>query len=74
MRKRRIPRADRIRNIPDSFAWVDHRLRRDGHLEELTPFDITVYFSASSGSATEGDDFDVPTTTISITSASISVE
>jgi len=44
MRKRRIPRPDRIRNIPESFAWVDHRLRRDGHLAELTPFDITVYF------------------------------
>ncbi len=44
MRKRRIPRADRIRTIPQSFAWLDHRLRLEGHLSELTPFDITVYF------------------------------
>jgi hypothetical protein len=30
---KRLLRADRLRQIPPSFSWVDHRLVRDHHLE-----------------------------------------
>lgn len=38
-----VPVPDRIRKIDGSFAWLDHRLRRDGHLERLTREDICLY-------------------------------
>jgi len=33
----------RIRNVPNSFAWIDHRLRSEGFLERLRPEDIGLY-------------------------------
>ena len=33
----------RIRKIPPSFAWIDHRLRSEGFLERLRPEDIGLY-------------------------------
>lgn len=42
-RKRMIPRPDLVRRIESSFAWIDHRLMRDGHLERLTLEDLGVY-------------------------------
>jgi len=33
----------RIRNVPRSFAWVDHRIRSEGILERLRPEDIGMY-------------------------------
>jgi hypothetical protein len=33
----------RIRKVPNSFAWIDHRLRSDGFLERLRPEDIGLY-------------------------------
>jgi hypothetical protein len=33
----------RIRRIPRSFAWIDHRLRSEGFLERLRPEDIGLY-------------------------------
>jgi hypothetical protein len=33
----------RIRKVPDSFAWIDHRLRSEGFLEQLRPEDIGLY-------------------------------
>jgi hypothetical protein len=33
----------RIRKTPNSFAWIDHRLRSEGFLERLRPEDIGLY-------------------------------
>ena len=33
----------RIRRVPNSFAWIDHRLRSEGFLERLRPEDIGLY-------------------------------
>jgi hypothetical protein len=33
----------RIRNIPSSFAWIDHRIRSEGILERLRPEDLALY-------------------------------
>lgn len=33
----------RIRKVPRSFAWIDHRLRSEGFLERLRPEDIGLY-------------------------------
>jgi hypothetical protein len=38
-----VPAPDRIRKIRGSFAWLDHRLLRDRHLEQLTLVDLGVY-------------------------------
>lgn len=38
-----IPDPARIRKIHGSFAWVDHRLLREGHLERMTLCDVAVY-------------------------------
>ena len=26
----------RVRKVPKSFSWIDHRLVRDGHIEQLS--------------------------------------
>lgn len=33
----------RIRKVPKSFAWIDHRIRSQGFLERLQPEDIALY-------------------------------
>lgn len=38
-----VPDPARIRRIRGSFAWLDHRLLREGHLERLTMVDLAVY-------------------------------
>jgi hypothetical protein len=38
-----LPDPLNVRRIRGSFAWLDHRLLRDGHLERLTPIDLAVY-------------------------------
>ena len=38
-----VPDPARIRRIQGSFAWIDHRLVRDGHLERLSIIDMAVY-------------------------------
>lgn len=30
------PNPDRIRQTPPRFSWIDHRLLREGHLQQLT--------------------------------------
>jgi len=32
-----------VRRINGSFAWIDHRFLRDGHIERLTLEDVGVY-------------------------------
>jgi hypothetical protein len=34
---------DRLRPIPRSFAWIDHRLRSEGFLKRLRPEDVGLY-------------------------------
>lgn len=41
--KRVLPCPDRIRTIEGSFAWLDHRLLREGHLPRLALEDLGVY-------------------------------
>jgi hypothetical protein len=33
----------RVRSVPRSFAWIDHRLRSEGWLECLRPEDLGLY-------------------------------
>lgn len=39
-----VPDPGRIRRIQGSFAWIDHRLVRDGHFDRLSLVDMAVYF------------------------------
>jgi hypothetical protein len=41
---KRILRADRLRQVPPSFSWIDHRLIREGHLDRLQPAELLLYF------------------------------
>ncbi len=41
---KRLLRADRVREVPRSFSWLDHRLIRDDHLLRLQPGEILLYF------------------------------
>lgn len=43
MRKYRIPQPHRVRKIEHSFAWIDHRLLRNGYLEAMTHHDQVLY-------------------------------
>ena len=38
-----IPRPKSIRRIQQSFAWIDHRLIRDGFLQVMTHEDLVLY-------------------------------
>jgi hypothetical protein len=43
MRKYCIPQPHRVRKIEHSFAWIDHRLLRNGYLEVMSHHDQAVY-------------------------------
>lgn len=43
MRKYHIPQPQRVRRIEHSFAWIDHRLLRNGFLEAMTHQDQALY-------------------------------
>lgn len=43
MRKYCIPQPQRVRRIEKSFAWIDHRLLRNGYLELMTHHDQALY-------------------------------
>jgi len=43
MKKYHIPQPQKIRNIKSSFAWIDHRLMRNGFFELMTHQDIVLY-------------------------------
>ncbi len=43
MRKYCIPQPTRVRKIERSFAWIDHRLLRNGYLEIMTHHDQALY-------------------------------
>lgn len=37
------PSPDRVRKIPESFSWVDHRLVREGHVNGRSPSALALY-------------------------------
>lgn len=43
MKKYHIPQPGNIRSIQGSFAWIDHRLIRNGFLDRMTREDVLVY-------------------------------
>ena len=43
MRKYGIPQPQRVRRIEKSFAWIDHRLLRNGFLTAMTHQDQALY-------------------------------
>jgi hypothetical protein len=43
MRKYCIPQPQRVRRIEHSFAWLDHRLLRNGYLAVMTPSEQGLY-------------------------------
>lgn len=38
-----LPEPAKVRRIRGSFAWLDHRLLREGHLERMTLVDLALY-------------------------------
>lgn len=38
-----LPEPANVRRIRGSFAWLDHRLLREGHLERMTLVDLALY-------------------------------
>jgi len=43
MKKYHIPQPKKIRKINGSFAWIDHRLVRNGYLQVMTHDDMVLY-------------------------------
>jgi len=43
MKKYHIPQPKNIRNIKGSFAWIDHRLLRNGFFQVMTHDDMVLY-------------------------------
>lgn len=44
MIQKRILRPERLRRVPSSFSWLDHRLMGDGILIRLQPTEMLLYF------------------------------
>lgn len=43
MKKNYVPQPKNIRKITNSFAWIDHKLARNGFLEVMTLTDMALY-------------------------------
>jgi len=43
MKKYHMPQPQKIRKIESSFAWIDHRLVRNGYLQVMTHDDMVLY-------------------------------
>ena len=43
MKKKNIINEDRLREIPNRFSWVDHRLIHDQHLQQCSPNALALY-------------------------------
>lgn len=43
MIQKRLLRPDRLRQVPPSFNWVDHRLVRDHYIERCDPLSLALY-------------------------------
>jgi len=42
-------RPDRLRQIPPSFSWIDHRLVRDNYLGRCSHSALALYLFVTSG-------------------------
>ncbi len=43
MYRKRVLNQDRVRKVPPSFSWLDHRLITHGLIAELYPLEILLY-------------------------------
>jgi len=43
MIQKRLIRPERLRQVPPSFNWVDHRLVGDGHIDRCDCFSLALY-------------------------------
>jgi hypothetical protein len=43
MKKYHMPQPQKIRKIQGSFAWIDHRLVRNGYFQVMTHDDMVLY-------------------------------
>ena len=55
--KKRLIRPDRLRQVPQGFSWVDHRLVRDGHIDRCGCTSLALYLFLVTVSDVEGLSF-----------------
>jgi hypothetical protein len=48
------PSPDRVRKIPESFSWVDHRLVREGHINGRSSPALALYLMLLTVADSEG--------------------
>lgn len=51
---KRLIRPDRVRQVPPSFNWVDHRLVRDNHIDRCDCTSLALYLFLVTVSDVEG--------------------
>jgi hypothetical protein len=44
MIEKKLLRPERLRRVPSSFSWLDHRLMREGIVLRLQPAELLLYF------------------------------
>ena len=54
MQEKRVLREDRVRKVPRSFSWVDHRLIREGHIRHCDAAALALYLFLISVSDVDG--------------------
>jgi hypothetical protein len=57
MRKYCIPQPKRVRRIEKSFAWIDHRLLRNGYLQVMTHQEHGLYLFLALAADRQGVSF-----------------
>lgn len=55
--KKHLIRPDRLRQVPQGFNWVDHRLVRDGHIDRCGCTSLALYLFLVTVSDVEGLSF-----------------
>lgn len=55
--KKHLIRPERLRQVPQGFSWVDHRLVRDGHLDRCSCTSLALYLFLVTVSDVEGLSF-----------------
>lgn len=55
--KKHLIRPDRVRQVPQGFSWVDHRLVRDGHIDRCGCTSLALYLFLVTVSDVEGLSF-----------------
>lgn len=52
--KKHLLRPDRLRQVPDGFSWIDHRLARQNYLQRCDCVDLALYLFLVAVSDAEG--------------------